>query len=175
MKLTQADIHDIREWFEDNLGCIQRVDKKVKMRMRKKIRDELFLLLTWEKPSPTAIMNRWEDRLSDVFSIMPYGFRDNLLKMLTKKIDLYEMGNWFEGALSRTRKVDKRAKVRMRKKIRDELFLLLTKEQSSPVEIMNKWQDRLSDVFAAMPYGFKDDLLQMLKKFEKSKFQKICS
>ena len=175
MKLTQADIHDIREWFEDNLGCIQRVDKKVKMRMRKKIRDELFLLLTWEKPSPTAIMNRWEDRLSDVFSIMPYGFRDNLLKMLTKKIDLYEMGNWFEGALSRTRKVDKRAKVRMRKKIRDELFRLLTKEQSSPVEIMNNWQDRLSDVFAAMPYGFEDDLLQMLKKFEKSKFQKICS
>jgi hypothetical protein len=87
--------------------------------------------------------------------------------MLTKKIDLYEMGNWFKGALSRTRKVDKKAKVRMRKKIRDELFLLLTKEQSSPTEIMNKWEDRLSDVFAAMPYGFKDDLLQMLEKSEK--------
>jgi hypothetical protein len=173
MKLTQADIYDIREWFEDNLGCIQRVDKKVKMRMRKKIRDELFVLLTWEKPSPTAIMNRWEDRLSDVFAIMPYGFRDNLLKMLTKKIDLYEMGNWFKGALSRTRKVDKKAKVRMRKKIRDELFLLLTKEQSSPTEIMNKWEDRLSDVFAAMPYGFKDDLLQMLKKCKKSKIEHL--
>jgi hypothetical protein len=32
---------------------------------------------------------------------------------------------------------------------------------------MNKWEDRLSDVFAAMPYGFKDDLLQMLEKSEK--------
>ena len=97
-----------------------------------------------------------------------YGFRDNLLKMLIKKIDLYEMGTWFEGALSRTRKVDKRAKVRMRKKIRDEFFLLLAKEQSSPTEIMNKWDVSLSDVFAAMPYGFKDDLLQMLKKMRKT-------
>ena len=169
MKLTQADIYDMREWFEDNLGCVQRVDKKVKMRIRKKIRNELFLLLTWEKPSPDAIMNRWDDRLSDLFLIMPYGFRDNLLKMLTKKIDLYAMGSWFEGALRRTRKVDKRAKAQMRKKIRDELFLLITKEQSSPTEIMNKWENKLSDVFAAMPYGFKDDLLQMLKEFEKPK------
>ena len=97
----------------------------------------------------------------------PYGFRDNLLKMLTKKIDLYEMGNWFEGVLKRTRKANKRVKVRMRKKIRDELFLHLTKEQTSPTEIMNNLEDRLSDVFAAMPYGFKDDLLQMLEKSEK--------
>ena len=169
MKLTQADICEMREWFEDNLGCVQRVDKKIKMRMRKKIRDELFQLLTWQKPSPTAIMNRWDDTLSDVFAVMPYGFRDNLLKMLTKKIDLNEIGNWFKGALSRTRKVNKRAKVRMRKKIRDELFLLPIKEQSSPTEIMNKWEDRLSDVFAVMPYGFKDDLLQMLEKMRKAK------
>jgi hypothetical protein len=35
MKLTQADIQDIREWFEDNLGYVQRVDKKIKMRKTK--------------------------------------------------------------------------------------------------------------------------------------------
>ena len=84
MKLTQADIYDIREWFEDNLGCVQRVDKKIKMRIRKKIRDELFLLLTKEQSSPTEIMNKWEDRLSDVFAAMPYGFKDDLLQMLEK-------------------------------------------------------------------------------------------
>ena len=167
MKLTQADIYDIRELFEDNLGFVQGVNKKIKMRMRKKIRDELFLLLTWGKTSPTAIMNRWDERLSDVFAVMPYGFRENLLKMLTKKLDLSEMGAWFEGALSRTRKVDKRAKVQFRKKIRDEIFLLLKKEHSSPTEMINKLEDRLSDVFAAMPYGFKDELIKMLKKGEK--------
>lgn len=74
------------------------------------------------------------------------------------------MSNWFEGALGRTRKVDKRVKARMRKKIRDEIFQLLTKEQLSPEAIMNRWEDRLFDVFAAMPYGLKDDLLQMLTK-----------
>ena len=56
------------------------------MRMRRKIRDEIFLLLTWGKPSPSAIIKRWEDRLFDVFQIMPFGFKDDLLKILIDKM-----------------------------------------------------------------------------------------
>jgi len=56
------------------------------MQMRRKIRDEIFLLLTWENPSPSAIINRLEDRMFDVFQIMPFGFKDDLLKLLTDKI-----------------------------------------------------------------------------------------
>ena len=54
--------------------------------MRRKIRDEVFNLLTWEKPTPAAIMNRWEERLHDVFKVMPYSFKDELFKMLIEKM-----------------------------------------------------------------------------------------
>ncbi|MGD8283411.1 MAG: hypothetical protein PVG08_04855 [Desulfobacterales bacterium] len=54
--------------------------------MRRKIRDEIYLLLTWEKPTPSGIMSRWEERLADVFKVLNYGGKDDLLKLLIKKI-----------------------------------------------------------------------------------------
>jgi len=58
------------------------------MRLRRKIRDEVFLLQTWEKPTPKSIMNRWEERIQDVFKVMPYGFKDEVFKMLMDKMQL---------------------------------------------------------------------------------------
>jgi len=85
-RVTDLDIMEIRQVFEDALGRSQRADKRKKMRFRRKIRDEIYLLLTWEKPTPTGIMNRWEERLQDVFKVMPYGFKDELFRMLTDKM-----------------------------------------------------------------------------------------
>ena len=63
-------------WFEEALNRTpKKVEKQKKLRMRRKIRDEIFLLLTWEKPTPSAIIKRWEDRMFDVFQIMPFGFK----------------------------------------------------------------------------------------------------
>jgi hypothetical protein len=39
--------------------------------LRRKIRNEVYLVLTWEKPTPSGIFNRWEERLSDMFNAMP--------------------------------------------------------------------------------------------------------
>jgi len=85
-RVTDLDIMEIRQVFEDALGRSQRADKRQKMRFRRKIRDEVYLLLTWEKPTPTGIMNRWEERLQDVFKVMPYGFKEELFRMLTDKM-----------------------------------------------------------------------------------------
>ena len=85
-KITDLDILEIRQFFEDSLSRSQRADKRQKMRMRKKIRDEIFLLLTWEKPTPTGMMNRWEERLQDVFKVMPFGFKEELFKLLIDKM-----------------------------------------------------------------------------------------
>ena len=85
-KITDLDIMEIRKVFEEALSRAQRADKRQKMRFRRKIRDEVYLLLTWEKPTPTGIMNRWEERLQDVFKVMPYGFKDDLMRMLTDKM-----------------------------------------------------------------------------------------
>ena len=85
-RLTEIDVYEIRQFFEESLAMAQRADKREKMRMRRKIRDEVFNLLIWEKPTPTAIMNRWEERLHDTFKIMPYGFKEDLLKILIDKM-----------------------------------------------------------------------------------------
>lgn len=85
-KISDLDVQEIRQYFEENLNQAQRADKRQKMRMRRKVRDEVFNLLNWEKPTPTAIMNRWEERLQDVLKVMPYGFKEELLKMLVDKM-----------------------------------------------------------------------------------------
>lgn len=85
-RLSELDIYEIRQFFEESLAMAQHTDKREKMRMRRKIRDEVFNLLTWEKPTPTGIMNRWEERLHDIFKVMPYGFKEDLLKMLIDKM-----------------------------------------------------------------------------------------
>lgn len=88
MGLDEKDIYDLRMWFEEAFNRSQKkVEKQKKMRMRRKVRDEIFFLLTWEKPSPSAIMNRWEDRLFDVFQIMPFGFKNELLRLLIDKME----------------------------------------------------------------------------------------
>jgi hypothetical protein len=85
-RITDLDVQEIRQFFEDGLNQAQRADKRQKMRMRRKIRDEVFNLLTWEKPTPSGIMNRWEERLQDVFKVMPYSFKDELFRMLVDKM-----------------------------------------------------------------------------------------
>jgi len=85
-RITDWDVMEIRKLFEESLIRAQQADKRQKMRLRKKIRDEVFLLLTWEKPTPTSIMNRWEERLQDVFDVMPFGFKEELFKLLVDKM-----------------------------------------------------------------------------------------
>ena len=33
------------------------------------------------------IMNRWEERISDFFKVMPYGLRDDLLHLLVARME----------------------------------------------------------------------------------------
>lgn len=86
-KLKDRDIMDINKWWEDALNRLPKVERKAKMRMRRKIRDEVYFLLTWQKPTPTMIINRWEERMSDVFRAMPFGLKDDLVRLLTKKME----------------------------------------------------------------------------------------
>ena len=85
-KISDLDVQEIRQFFEENLNQAQRADKRQKMRMRRKVHDEVFNLLTWDKPTPTGIMNRWDERLQDVLKVMPYGFKEELFKLLVDKM-----------------------------------------------------------------------------------------
>lgn len=88
MKIKDQDIMELLKWFEDALSRISKVDRKEKMKMRKKIRDELYLLLTWEKPTPDAIMNRWEERMRKFFEALPFGAREDLISLMKKKMTI---------------------------------------------------------------------------------------
>ena len=87
-RLRDRDIMDINKWFEEALNRLSKVDRKKRMQMRRKVRDEVYFLLTWEKPTPSMILNRWEERMSDVFFAMPYGLKDELLRLLVKKMEM---------------------------------------------------------------------------------------
>jgi hypothetical protein len=87
-KLTDRDIMDINKWFDEALNRLSKVDRKKRMQMRRKVRDEVYFLLTWAKPTPSMIINRWEERMSEVFLAMPYGLKDDLLRLLVKKMEM---------------------------------------------------------------------------------------
>jgi hypothetical protein len=86
MKIKDQDIMEMLKWFEDALSRISKVDRKEKMKMRKKIRDELYLLLTWEKPTPDAIMSRWEERMRKFFAVLPFGAKEDLFNLMKRKM-----------------------------------------------------------------------------------------
>lgn len=82
MKLKDADIQELNDFFEEGLSRAQKLEKHQKINFRKKIRNELYFLLGWELATPVGVMNRWEERLSDVLKAMPSGFRDELARRL---------------------------------------------------------------------------------------------
>ena len=86
-KLQKRDTEDIIKWFEDALNQLDRIDRQKKMKMRKKIRDEIYFLTTWPKPTPTLVISRLEERLRDVFRAMPFGLKENLVHLLEKMIN----------------------------------------------------------------------------------------
>ena len=86
MKVKEPDLLEINKWFEMVLSQSVKVDRKDIMKMRKKIRDELHLLLSWENPTPNVIFNRWQERLAQVFEVMNPSLTDDLFKLLKKKL-----------------------------------------------------------------------------------------
>ena len=86
MKLKDVDVKDLYEMFEEALNRAQRLDKPQRIHFRKKIRNELFSLLSWDLATPAAIMSRWEDRFFDVFAALPMGFKEEVANVLTEKL-----------------------------------------------------------------------------------------
>jgi hypothetical protein len=86
MKLKDIDIKDLYDMFEEALNRAQRLDKQQRIHCRKKIRNELFALLSWEFATAAGIMNRWEDRFSDVFAALPLGFKDEIANALMERL-----------------------------------------------------------------------------------------
>ena len=88
MKVKEPDLLEFTQWFEMALNQATKVERQDKMKMRRKIRDELYILLGWESPTPDVIFNRWEERLENVFKVMNPGLKDDLFRLLKKKLSM---------------------------------------------------------------------------------------
>lgn len=86
MKLKEPDIIELMAFFEESMNRGARIDKQRKLQLRRKIRNELYALMGWELATPEAVMSRWEERLDEVFRLMPYGFKDDLFKVIAEKL-----------------------------------------------------------------------------------------
>ena len=86
MSLKPHDIEDLRLLFEDALKRVQKIDKIERIKIRSKLRRELNNISGWKNPTPDRILKRWDSRLSEVFSLLPNWFRDDLQKMLSTKL-----------------------------------------------------------------------------------------
>ena len=82
MAFKSKHTEKIRQMFEDGLKRVQQLDKIERMKMRSKIRREISLVASWKNPKADMILTRWESRLSDVFSIFPRRFKDDLTLLL---------------------------------------------------------------------------------------------
>ena len=85
--LGTRDVKEILDMLEDEINFIPKLDKIEKMKMRSKIRKQVNWLLAWSNPTAEMIYRRLEERLSDVFSLYPYGVTDKVKKLLKVKTE----------------------------------------------------------------------------------------
>jgi len=86
-RLGTRDVKEILDMLEDEINFIPKLDKIEKMKMRSSIRKQTNWLLAWSNPTAEMIYRRLEERLSDVFSLYPYGFSDKVKKLLKVKAE----------------------------------------------------------------------------------------
>lgn len=84
-RFDTRDVKEILDMLEDEINIIPKLGKIEKMKMRSSIRKQANWLSAWSNPTAEMIYHRLEERLSDVFSLYPYGFSDKVKKLLKAK------------------------------------------------------------------------------------------
>jgi len=83
--LSPGDVREILQMLEDGIKPVSRLGKVEKMKMRSKIRRQFNWLSGLSSPTPDMLFHKLQERLSDVFSLYPYGFGDRVKKLLEEK------------------------------------------------------------------------------------------
>ncbi len=85
-RLSEDMIREINEMMENQLQCVQGLDRIEKMKMKTKIRQQSKWLGAVLNPSPKILLEKMQKKMPDVFSALPYGFRDELKDFLEENI-----------------------------------------------------------------------------------------
>ena len=85
-RLSEDMIREMNEMMENQLQCVQGLDRIEKMKLKTKIRQQSKWLGAVLNPSPKVVMEKMQKKMPDVFSALPYGFRDELKDFLEENI-----------------------------------------------------------------------------------------
>ena len=85
-RLTPRDIQEILQALEDGIRFIPNLSKAEKLTMRNKIRKQFIWLSELSSPTAGMVFHELEKRLSDVFSLYPYGVSDKVKELLQEKL-----------------------------------------------------------------------------------------
>jgi hypothetical protein len=85
-RLSEDMIREINEMMENQLQCVQGLDRIEKMKMKTKIRQQSRWLGAVLNPSPKILLEKMQKKMPDVFSALPHGFRDELKDFLEENI-----------------------------------------------------------------------------------------
>ncbi|UCG66612.1 MAG: hypothetical protein JSW12_06240 [Deltaproteobacteria bacterium] len=85
-RLTSRDIQEILQALEDGIRFIPNLSKAEKLTMRNKIRKQFIWLSELSSPTAGMVFHELEKRLSDVFSLYPYGVSDKVKELLQEKL-----------------------------------------------------------------------------------------
>ena len=86
-RLSEEMVNEMTEMIENELQGVHGIDRIEKMKMKSKIRQQSIWLGAILKPSPKIVMEKLQKKMPDVFTALPYGFRDELRKYLEENIN----------------------------------------------------------------------------------------
>ena len=85
-RMSEDMVREMNEMIENQLQCVQGLDRIEKMKMKTKIRQQSKWLGAVLNPSPKIILEKMQKKMPDVFSALSYGFRDELKEFLEENM-----------------------------------------------------------------------------------------
>jgi len=87
-RFNPRDVQEILDMLEEGLHSIPKLGKIEKMKMRSKIRRQGSWIFALLNPTAEMVYDRLEERLSDIFPLYPYDFKEKLKRLLKERAKL---------------------------------------------------------------------------------------
>jgi len=84
--LTHREKQEILDLMEAQVKALQGVSRIEKIQMTKRIRRAVDSLTVWQNVTPEIFTKRLEHKLADIFSMFPYGFKRDFLRVISEQM-----------------------------------------------------------------------------------------
>ena len=85
-RLAPSDMRELLDMLENGIVALPKLGKIERMKMRSRIRRQEGWILALQNPTSEFILQRLQERLPDAFSLYPYGFKEQLKRLLDAKV-----------------------------------------------------------------------------------------